>query len=127
MGPRRTEPAASERVVELTYGGKPRMNDKEIRPGDVHVFESGQLSLALGIGVWAAKNRSRVIHIHLTGPKDFHTTVTNQPGSDRYHRTLFRNLRRVLQQHGRWPFGEQGAETEVRGPVVVNRSTHFEE
>jgi hypothetical protein len=44
-----------------------------------------------------------------------HTTVTNNPDSERYHRTLFRDLRRVLLENQCWPFGEEGAETEVRG------------
>lgn len=90
------------------------MSDKRLRPGDVRVFEGGRLALAVGVGLWAARNRSGVIHIHMTGPAKMHVTVTNKPGSDRYHRTLFRSLRRALHQHGRWPFGEEGAETEVR-------------
>jgi hypothetical protein len=62
--------------------------------------------------VWAAKNRSNTIHIHLVGGEKFHTTITNNPNSERYHRTLFRNLRRTLIESGSWPYGEEGQETE---------------
>lgn len=87
------------------------MSDSEsVRAGDVHVFKPGQ-SLAIGIGVWAAKQGGR-IHIHLTGPLDMHTTVTNHEGSERYHRTLFRDLRRILVEHDAWPYGDEGSETE---------------
>ncbi len=83
-----------------------------MNPGDVRVFEEGgQRAVVLAVGVWAER-QGNWIHIHLTGTPDFHTTVTNQPDSERYHRTLFRNLRRLLVTHGRWAFGEEGAETE---------------
>lgn len=86
-----------------------------LSPGDVRVFErGGQRSLVLGIGVWAERDTSGHIQIHLTGGPNFHTTVTNHRESERYHRTLFRNLRRRLIEHGRWPFGDEGAETEER-------------
>lgn len=48
----------------------------------------------------------------MTGPGDSHTTVTNNPGSERYHRTLFRDLRRTLLREQCWEFGEEGIETE---------------
>lgn len=80
-----------------------------LRPGMVHVFKPGR-ALALGVGVWAEKRAGR-IDIHLTGRGDMHTTVTNKLGSERYHRTLFRDLRRVLVEHDAWPYGEEGAET----------------
>jgi hypothetical protein len=86
-----------------------------MKPGEVRVFQTGnKRALVLAIGVWA--NRSRKdgpIHIHITGTKKFHTTVTNQAGQ-RYHRTLFRDLRRVLLANNRWPYGQIGAETEVK-------------
>jgi hypothetical protein len=85
-----------------------------MNPGDVRTFEEGrQLALVIGIGVWAER-RGDWIDVHLTGTEKFHTTVTNQRDSERYHRTLFRNLRRLLVENGRWPFGEEGAETETR-------------
>jgi hypothetical protein len=82
-----------------------------VQPGDVRIFDKGEKSLVVAIGVWA-KRQGTAIHIHLTGPENFHTTVTNQKGSERYHRTLFRNLRRLLIEEGRWPFGKEGEETE---------------
>ena len=81
-----------------------------LRPGSVHVF-SPRRAIALGIGVWAEKRSGR-IHIHVTGGEGFHTTVTSHPGSERYHRTLFRNLRRLLIEHDAWPYGDEGSETE---------------
>lgn len=82
-----------------------------LQPGDVRIFEPGG-SLILAIGIWAERNDARVIHIHITGGEKFHTTVTNQTSSERYHRTLFRNLRRVLMTNGTWRYGDAGAETE---------------
>ncbi len=84
-----------------------------LRPGAVRVFRPGH-SLALGVGVWAKRNQSGRIHIHITGGKAFHTTVTNHRESKRYHRTLFRNLRRLLDEQGAWPYGNDGVETEER-------------
>ncbi len=85
-----------------------------LNPGDVRTFEEGRrLALVIGIGVWAER-RGDWIDIHLTGTEEFHTTATNQRDSERYQRTLFRNLRRLLLANGRWPFGEEGAETETR-------------
>lgn len=87
------------------------MNVDEMRPGDVRVFTK-RGSLVLAIGVWP-KRRGKQLHIDITGPKEFfHTTITSDPNSDRYHRTLFRNLRRVLIANDCWHFGEEGAETE---------------
>ena len=77
-----------------------------VRPGDVHVFRPGK-AVAVGVGIWA-ECRSGAIHIHMTGPLSMHTTVTNAPKSARYHRTLFRDLRRILVANGAWPYGEQG-------------------
>ena len=86
------------------------MSSDELRPGDIRVFAK-KGSLVLAIGIWP-KRRGRQLHIDITGTKNFHTTVTNDEKSDRYHRTLFRDLRRVLVAHDCWPFGEEGAETE---------------
>jgi hypothetical protein len=83
-----------------------------MKPGDVRTFKDGQgRAVVLAIGVWP-KRRGKTLHIDITGPRDFHTTVTNNPQSERYHRTLFRDLRRVLVAHNCWPHGEEGAETE---------------
>lgn len=84
-----------------------------MKPGDVRTFVKGDKSLVVAMGVWA-KRQGKAIHIHLTGPGDFHTTVTNRKVSERYHRTLFRNLRRVLIEEDRWSFGDEGEETEEK-------------
>lgn len=82
-----------------------------MNPGDVRVFEEGnRRALVVAVGVWA-EQRNDWIDIHLTGPNASHTTVTNQPKSERYHRTLFRDMRALLREYDRWPFGDRGAET----------------
>lgn len=88
----------------------------DFRPGDTRVFEKGEnKALAVVIGVWAEKSKpDSPVHIHITGTSRFHTSVTNQDSSERYHRTLFRNLRRLLINYDRWPFGDEGAETETK-------------
>lgn len=86
------------------------MKIEEMRPGDVRVFTKRN-SIVLAVGVWA-KRRGKQLHIDITGTRNFHTTVTNDKASDRYHRTLFRDLRRVLIEHDCWRFGDEGAETE---------------
>ena len=66
----------------------------------------------LATGLWAER-QGRQIHIHISGAHGSHTTVTNDQNSERYHRTLFRDLRRVLKANECWPFGDEGAETET--------------
>lgn len=83
-----------------------------MRRGDVRLSE-GRKTITAAFGVWAYK-RSRWIYILMCGNgKNFtQVAVTNNPKSTMYHRTLFRNLRRLLIAHGRWLFGEEGSETE---------------
>ncbi len=87
-----------------------------MKPGDIRVFEKGShRALVLAVGIWANRRKKTwPIHIHITGTKRFHTTVVGTPGSERYHRTLFRDLRRLLIQQDRWPFGDEGGETEMK-------------
>lgn len=86
---------------------------ESMKPGEIRSFDEGnRRALVLAVGIWAER-RGKMIHIHLTGPKDFHTTVTGTVGSVRYHKTLFRDLRRVLLREGRWPFGTEGDDTET--------------
>jgi hypothetical protein len=82
------------------------------QPGDVRVLSS-EKSIVLGLSVSAEKDGDFIV-IHLTGDGELFsdTTVNNNPGSARYHRTLFRNLRRVLIANGKWPYGREAAETE---------------
>jgi len=91
------------------------MKKEGIQPGDVRLFKKGDgNAVVLAIGIWAAK-RGNQLHIDITGTKTFHTTVTSDPNSKRYHRTLFRNLRKVLVDNGSWPYGSEGEETENNG------------
>jgi hypothetical protein len=90
------------------------MERAKINPGDVRTFQQGEgKAVVVGLGVWA-EQQGRWVQIHVTGPNHSHTTVTNNPESERYHRTLFRDLRRTLMEQGCWMYGEQGNETEER-------------
>ena len=93
-----------------------RGGDEEMKPGDMRVFQKGNhRALVLAVGIWANRRKKTwPIHIHITGTKNFHTTVVDRPGSERYHRTLFRDLRRLLVKEGRWAFGDEGSETETK-------------
>lgn len=83
----------------------------EMKPGDVRVFNGGK-ALVVAMGIWVKRDRDH-LRIDITGFGG-HTTITNNPASARYHRTLFRNLRRILITEGVWQFGDEGAETENR-------------
>jgi hypothetical protein len=90
-----------------------------INPGDVRTFKRGNgNAVVVGLGLWAAR-QGKWIHIHMTGPGDSHTTVSNNPDSVRFHRTLFRDLRRTLVRENCWPFGEDGAEVEQEEDSVA--------
>jgi hypothetical protein len=86
-----------------------------MKPGDVRRFKgNGGKALAVTFGLWAERrSKTQPIHIHMSGSGG-NTTVTNDPKSERYHRTIFRNLRRILVKNGRWEFGDDGAETEKK-------------
>lgn len=86
-----------------------------MKPGDVRTFKKGQgNAVVVAVGVWV-KRQGKALHIHLAGISGKHTTVTNQRDSERYHRTLFRNLRCLLIKHNCSPLGDEGSETETRG------------
>ncbi len=78
----------------------------EVRPSE------GSKTITAAFGVWAAK-RGRWIYILIAGDgKNFtQVAITNNPESTMYHRTLFRDLRRLLIQYEKWQFGEEGVET----------------
>jgi hypothetical protein len=85
-----------------------------MNPGDTRTFKRGDgNAVVLAIGVWAARSGNH-IRVDITGAGGSHTTVTNDKNSERYHRTLFRDLRRVLIAEKCWDFGNDGAETEER-------------
>ncbi len=87
-----------------------------MNPGDVRTFKRGTgNAVVVAVGTWAERPKSNgPIQIHLAGIGGKHTTVTNQSESERYHRTLFRDLRKLLIQNDCWPYGDEGAETETR-------------
>ena len=43
-------------------------------------------------------------YIHITAPKEkyLHTTVNNNPGSERCHKNLYDKLKRLLEENGCW-------------------------
>ena len=88
-----------------------------MNPGDIRLFKKGMgNAVVLAVGVWAQRERKDgPIQIHITGTSNFHTTVTNSEKSERFHRTLFRDLRRLLVENNCWAYGEDGSETETRG------------
>jgi hypothetical protein len=87
-----------------------------MNPGDTRTFKHGEgNAVVLAVGLWAERrNGDGPIHIHITGTDRIHTTVTNNQNSERFHRTLFRDLRRVLIEHKCWQYGEAGSETETK-------------
>ena len=64
----------------------------ELRQGAIHV---GGKSIVLGVGIWPNKDQRGVIHIKIATGDEI-CTVTNDKGSERYHRKLFYMLRKVL-------------------------------
>ena len=85
-----------------------------MKPGDVHPYR-GNKAIAATFGIWAARGKDSWIHIHMTGDNQnfHHITVVNNPRSKtRFNRVLFRDLRRLLIACDKWPFGDDGSETE---------------
>ena len=71
--------------------------------------------MVAAFGFWAEENGDWIdIHLTCDYSNFANTTVTNNKNSERYHRTLFRNLRRLLISEGKWPYGDKGKETEVK-------------
>ena len=91
------------------------MGSDEMKPGAVRTFKKRNgNAVVVAIGLWAERpSKSGPIHIHMTGTEKFHTTVTGDSNSERYHRTLFRDLRRLLIDQKCWPFGDEGVDTEA--------------
>jgi hypothetical protein len=52
----------------------------------------------LHVGIWKTPQGA----IHIAAPRDkelgFHTTVNNTPGSERYHKNLYKHLDRILSE-----------------------------
>jgi hypothetical protein len=81
-------------------------------PGDKRTFrKSNGNAVVLAVGLWAAHDGIH-LRIDMTGT---HKTLTNRPGSERNHRILFRDLRKVLMANGCWESGDEGAEGQATG------------
>ena len=52
------------------------------------------------IGIWYAQEDG---HIRLSIEGQGLTSVSNDPDSERYHRTLYKKLAEVLEVEGAWP------------------------
>lgn len=59
-----------------------------------------------------------MIHLTIPGSGWFHTTVSNNPESKRYHPNMFKKLRRVLEEQNRWP-GGTSSQPEITSEVEV--------
>ena len=88
-----------------------------MKPGDIRTFKGGRgNAVVVAVGVWVKRQKKDgPLHIHLTGISGKHTTVTNQQGSERYHRALFRDFRNLLIKNNCWLYGDEGSETETPG------------
>ncbi len=71
--------------------------------------ETGTKTLRFEAGSWYD---AKTGHIHLTipGHPTFHTTVSNDPSSKRFHENLFRKLRVLLAENDLWPEGADSFE-----------------
>ncbi len=73
-------------------------------------MKSGQVkpyrgdSLLVTVGIWAKQDKGGSIHIHLASRPHFHSTITNKLGRKRYHPSLFKALKSLLVNNGRWQF-----------------------
>lgn len=65
-----------------------------------HYSRKGQ-TVYLHTGIWHDKETSE---IHISGPKEkrFHSTVSNEKDSKRFHPNLYKKLREILDREGRW-------------------------
>ncbi len=88
-----------------------------MQPGDSRPANENK-TVTLAVTAWVEKHEP-YLEIHIIGDGELfnHTTVNNNPVSPRYHRTIFRNLRRLLIASGKWPYGNEGIETEEENRV----------
>ncbi len=61
-------------------------------------------AIDLTVRIWYDPDEE-VIHIAGADGRDFHSTVSNHPASERFHPHLFIELRRLLVSHACWPDG----------------------
>lgn len=65
-----------------------------------HYGRKGQ-TVYVDVGIWRDKETGE---IHISGPKEkrFHSAVSNDKNSKRYHPNLYKKLREILKREGRW-------------------------
>jgi hypothetical protein len=61
----------------------------------------GAKSVRFEVGAWYDAD-TRQIHLTIPCHPRFHTTVSNDPKSVRYHPNMYRKLQEVLKEAGRW-------------------------
>jgi hypothetical protein len=85
--------------------------------------QQGKKTIAVPMKLWAGK-RGEHIRIRLVAPGQPPVTVSNDPQSVRFHRTLFRNLRKTLIANGAWPYGDEGSQ--IRDLKLKQEAEYFE-
>ena len=85
---------------------------RKLGRGEAQKAADGEHTVYAHVGVWAQKNQSGTIYIHIANSEQqIHSSVTCNPGSrKRYQPTLFRDLRRLLIRLDAWQFGDEGEE-----------------
>jgi hypothetical protein len=73
--------------------------------GAVRRSKAGGKTIYCEAGAWY-EPKTRMIHISIPGHASFHSTVSNDPASKRYHPNLFKKLKALLQDADRWPSDE---------------------
>jgi len=66
--------------------------------------DSGR-TVSLKVGVWYAEEDG---HIRMSIEGEGLTSVSNDPESERYHRTLYKKLEDALRKQGAWPATAKG-------------------
>lgn len=79
-----------------------------MKPGEVEVAKRGKRSIYVTLAIWANQSKPKgTITIKLSaGRENFITTVNNKPGAERHHKKLFRHLKQLLKDNGRWSFAD---------------------
>ena len=87
-----------------------RKRSSEPKMRGITVGPDGTRYIRFSVAVWYQPSDKT---IHITAPsadKRFHTTVSGNPKSVRYHRSLYRHLQRMLRNCKRWPVNASRSE-----------------
>jgi hypothetical protein len=84
-------------------GGVSVKKQHPIKDDEVRESENG---LAIVLGVWHDGDQIRLV----SKGGNFITTVNNKKGSKRCHENLYKHLKKLLQQYGKW---KENKENEV--------------